>query len=188
MADAWRPRRMVGHLLVALRLSNEGAEGMTWTDERTDRLRELHAEGASCGAIARDLGGITRNAVIGKIHRLGLHRPDSINTNETKEPLRRRVADARSRRVRKVIRSFNGFMVMDIALPTLPIGKKHDGRAIPKAQRKSLLELRDRDCRFPFGEPGHPGFFFCGALTVSTLPYCAHHCSIAYAGIPARRR
>jgi GcrA cell cycle regulator len=179
---------VVSRLLVALRLSNEGAEAMTWTDERTDRLRELHAEGHSCGYIARDIGGITRNAVIGKIHRLGLHRLGSANAIESSDPPRRRVADARSKRVRKVIRNANGFMVMDIAMPISPIGSKHDGRAIPKTQRKSLVELRDRDCRFPFGEPGHPGFFFCGALAVTTLPYCAQHCSIAYAGIPARRR
>ena len=161
---------------------------MTWTDERTDRLRELHAEGHSCGYIARDIGGLTRNAVIGKIHRLGLHRPEGADTNEPKEQRRRNVADARSKRVRKVVRNANGFMVMDITMPTEPIGKTHDARAIPEAQRKSLLELRDRDCRFPIGEPGHPGFFFCGALTVATRPYCVHHCRIAYAGIPVRRR
>jgi GcrA cell cycle regulator len=159
---------MVGRLLVALRLSNEGAEAMTWTDERTDRLRELYAEGHSCGYIARDIGGLTRNAIIGKIHRLGLRRPEGADTNEPKEPRRRRI--------------------MDIALPRLPIGKNHDGRAIPKTQRKSLLELRVRDCRFPFGEPGYPGFFFCGAPTVNLRPYCAIHCRIVYLVPPARRR
>jgi len=160
---------------------------MTWTDARTDRLRELHAEGYSCGHIARDIGGLTRNAVIGKIHRLGLHRPESANTKEAKEPKRLRAAKARAERRRKVIRNANGFMIMDIELPTLPVGEQHDGSAIPKAQRKSLLELRERDCRFPFGEPGEAGFFFCGALTVTTLPYCSHHCNIAYS-MPGRRR
>jgi len=159
---------------------------MTWTDAQTDRLRELHAEGYSCGYIARDIGGMTRNAVIGKIHRLGLHRPGSADTKEAKEPKRFKVAKARAETRRKVIRNANGFMIMDITLPTLPVGKQHDGSAIPQLQRKSLLELRERDCRFPFGEPGSQNFFFCGALTVLTYSYCAHHCSIAYTGIPVR--
>jgi GcrA cell cycle regulator len=130
---------------------------MTWTDAQTDRLRELHAEGYSCGYIARDIGGLTRNAVIGKIHRLGLHRPGSANTKEAKEPKRFRAEKAEPETRRKVIRN-----------------------------AKSLVELRERDCRFPFGEPGQPGFFFCGALTVPAYPYCAHHCNIAYTGIPGR--
>jgi len=176
---------MVGRLLVALRLSNEGAEAMTWTDARTEQLKVLYADGCSASEIAFEIGGVTRNAVIGKIHRLHLNQYPSANVKEPKEP-RFRVAKAPAERRRKVIRNATGFMVMDITLPTLPVGKQHDGSAVPSAQRKSLLELRERDCRFPFGEPGQAGFFFCGALTVPTLPYCVDHCRVAYV-TPARR-
>ena len=160
---------------------------MSWTDAQTEQLKVLYADGCSASEIAFEIGGVTRNAVIGKIHRLQLNQYPSASAKQPKEP-RFRLAKARAERRRKVIRNANGLMVMDITFPTLPVGKHHDGRAIPQAQRKSLLELRERDCRFPFGEPGQPGFFFCGALTVTTYPYCAHHCSIAYTGIPVRRR
>ena len=138
---------------------------MIWTDEQTDRLKELYAEGRTCSYIARDLGSITRNAVIGKIHRLGLPKPTS----------RRRRA--------KVV----GNVVFDANINTIPLPELVSASEIvPEDRRKTLLELSPRDCRFPFGDPHDPDFHFCGARAVPTLPYCAHHLSIAYLRPPIR--
>ena len=146
---------------------------MSWTEARTDRLKELYAEGRSGGYIARDLGGITRNAVIGKIYRLGLRPTPDISAKP---------------RLAKVVRNRYAHRVIDVHPTTVPLPElKSESEVVPESQRKSVMELTARDCRFPFGDPGDADFYFCGAHAVPTLPYCAHHCRIAYAGIPVRR-
>ena len=99
-----------------------------WTDERVQKLRDMWTDGMSASQIANELGGVTRNAVIGKAHRLGLQKRPS------------------------------------------PI----------KRQGVSILDLKDRMCRWPNGHPGETGFHFCGKTTVQGMPYCNDHCLQAY--------
>jgi GcrA cell cycle regulator len=155
---------------------------LTWTDERTDVLKNRWADGISGGHIAAELG-ITRNAVIGKIHRLGLHRSMKAKAE----------AEAKTRRPRARTYSFSNDRVKALKTVKPPVaepelkfnGSKQDCSHIPIVGRKTLLQLDHNHCRFPFGDVGDPDFFFCGAETVSPLPYCAYHCRIAYT-IPTR--
>jgi GcrA cell cycle regulator len=110
---------------------------MTWTDERVDVLKQLWSEGKTASQIASVLG-ITRNAVIGKAHRIGVSRRPS--------PIKRRKPGA------------------------------------------TILELTDRMCKWPIGDPRDSDFRFCGKQTANGLPYCHDHCSQAYQQPSSRRR
>lgn len=138
---------------------------MTWTDARVALLRRMWADGCSASRIAEALGGTSRNAVCGKVDRLGLGRSGKPRPRRH-PPKRARIAKLRKparRRARRL----------------LP-GRRTEELVIPAAQRCSLIELRDDTCRWPIGDVGEPGFFFCGGQPVAGFPYCAHHCGIAY--------
>ena len=156
-----------------------------WTYERNELLKKLWVCGLSASQIACELGGITRNAVIGKVHRLGL-------SGRAKSP------SSTAPRPRKPPR------------PRIPtIGLKHPATAnkrllelpaycfepepelleniIPIGQRCSLLELNEGKCRWPIGDPEKEDFFFCGGKPVEHLPYCAYHSRLAYQPAADRR-
>ncbi len=163
---------------------------MAWTEDRVDVLKKLWAEGHSASQIAKQLGGVTRNAVIGKVHRLGLSgratpsrpvkRPPRLarpkpqimadGTVKTPAPARTLVASqaASERAVAKA--------AMD-ALPPLPQG---DGEAA------TVLTLRDSMCKWPIGDPADPAFAFCGRKADDGGPYCKEHAKVAFQ--PARKR
>jgi GcrA cell cycle regulator len=144
----------------------------TWTDARIDLLKRLWDEGVSLWLIAAALGGgISRNAVIGKIHRLALPRRG------------RKPAEARTRvRPGRVVRrppvawrrSLRG------ALPCAPVTLDQFNAAIPLEQRRALSQLTRSTCRWPVGEPGEQTVFFCGGLVEEGRPYCTGHCGFAY--------
>jgi GcrA cell cycle regulator len=151
--------------------------GQAWTAERIARLKELWGQGATADAIAQCLGGTSRSAVLGKIFRLRLGggaATPSVNSAAAQSvgssaaapppmprdivPVRRR---ARPRRYK----------------PRLPRQK-----AVP-ARGRTLLELTNETCRWPFGQPGTPRFHFCGVPAADLergLPYCEHHMRRAY--------
>jgi GcrA cell cycle regulator len=126
---------------------------MSWTDERIELLKTLWTDGLSASQIAAEMGGITRNAVIGKAHRLKL-------PGRTKK-----VPARRQPRVRIV--------------PPEPMPEIVDN-VIPLGQRRTLLELKEETCRWPIGDPGSADFFFCGGGARDGAPYCAGHCCVAY--------
>jgi len=138
-----------------------------WTNERTERLKQLHAEGYSSSQIAADLGGVTRNAVIGKVHRLGLSRPWVKKVRPEK----------RGKHVR-----LSALGHSDPAPKPLP---KHPDENIPLEQRKQLLQLRARHCKYPIGHPGEPGFFFCGG-PVHARSCCVEHFRRCYSKTPVQ--
>ena len=157
-----------------------------WTDERMTLLKKLHADGLSNGQIAAELGGISRNAVIGKSMRLGL-----INTGPSlsaKRPpgVTGRRRGAQFERKPRVIDNSD-------AAPRF-VSDGVDGSPdeldleIPVEQRRTLMQLTDKTCRWPIGHPREPGFFFCGGATATDSPYCSFHARRAYAGIPDRHR
>ncbi len=133
-----------------------GKSLMSWTDDRVKVLEQLWGEGKTAAEIAKELGeGVTRNAVIGKAHRLKLSsRMSPIQQNVKKVKSVQKVAPPITRRSRKV---------------PIFLGKE-----------LQMEDLRDKMCRWPNGEPEADNFSFCGCKTVEGSPYCEMHTSIAY--------
>jgi len=157
---------------------------MTWTDERVELLKKLWADGLSASQIAAQLGNITRNAVIGKVHRLGLSGRAKSPSSSVPRPRKPRAASM-LRISRPSIRGNTALaLAYDVELEPEP--EPYDN-IIPLGQRRTLLELNEATCRWPIGDPGHAEFFFCGGNTVTGLPYCAYHSRVAYQPAAARR-
>ncbi len=124
---------------------------MSWTDERVALLKQLWGEGKTAAEIAKELGeGVTRNAVIGKAHRLKLsHRASPIQQNDNVKP-----AEPKKK------------------LKPVPVVKASKG--------VKLADLKERMCRWPVGDPQNADFHFCGGQAVSGMPYCEEHARAAY--------
>ncbi|MGB0571237.1 MAG: GcrA family cell cycle regulator [Alphaproteobacteria bacterium] len=149
---------------------------MSWTDERVAMLRDLWAKGLSASQIAVQLGGVTRNAVIGKAHRLGLEsRPSPIRGNGTGSRRRNRAIDraleAKALRGTMADEEIGGEKIV-------PDG----GKCIPEAPIPPLARRSGdvSECLWPNGDPGDANFSFCGADNLPGRPYCAEHCAMAY--------
>lgn len=140
--------------------------GSSWTDERVVLLKKLWADGLSGNQIAVELGGITRNAVIGKVHRLGLTGRKT-STSSTGRPRIHRAAGS-MRRVPP--------QAMVAAEPEPEVIEAE----IPISQRLTLMNLTTETCHWPIGDPGSPDFFFCGGRALKKHPYCAHHSRVAH--------
>lgn len=152
---------------------------MTWTGERIELLKTLWAEGLSGSQIAEKLGGVTRNAVIGKAHRIGLSKRGEPKGEATAQRVRRR----KRRSAPRVAKPETIAAVAEDTPADPPIsGTSVDlppGDPDP-VKRLSVLELDETTCKWPIGDPGSPGFHFCGRRSGEGVPYCAHHCRIAY--------
>ena len=158
---------------------------MSWTDERVETLKKLWADGLSTSQIAGVLGGITRNAVIGKVHRLGLAGRAKSPTAAQQRPRKSRAHSHLMRVHRPSIRGNTALAhAFEIELDSEP---ELVDNIIPLGQRRTLLELNEDTCRWPIGDPGSADFFFCGGRTITGLPYCSHHSRIAYQPPNARR-
>jgi len=168
----------------------------SWTDERVEMLKKLWIEGLSASQIAAELGGITRNAVIGKVHRLGLQ-------GRVKQGINARIP--RAARPRKppqprgyALRIAGGFAPKSIT-PLQLEARLQEGFAaidasnivapeVKAVQRKTLLEVGSADCHWPIGDPGSADFYFCGGEAITGVSYCAYHARIAYRPAPTRER
>jgi GcrA cell cycle regulator len=167
-------------------LDQKRPELQTWTDERVELLKKLWADGLSASQIAGELGGITRNAVIGKVHRLGL-------SGRAKAPSSS-VPRQRKPRAPSMFRPPRTMMRGNTALAHMP-SYDYDlepepeliENIIPIGQRCTLLELDQEKCHWPIGDPGQPDFFFCGGKTNAGTPYCGYHGRVAYQPPAARR-
>ncbi len=208
---------------------------MSWTDERVELLKKMWTEGQSASQIAKELGGVTRNAVIGKVHRLGLSNrvggqvipgagplgeaeaemdaadakpvtletaaiaadpaedlsaedaplPDAINPEDdddapeperTMSPARRAIIPAGQ------------------PLPPQPSANEISPEALAKvnevekhAKKLTLMELTERTCKWPVGDPATPDFWFCGLPVQAGKPYCDAHVGVAFQPMSARR-
>jgi GcrA cell cycle regulator len=158
---------------------------MSWTDERVEVLTRLWAEGHSASQIAAELGGITRNAVIGKVHRLGLSGRAKSPSSAAPRPRKPR-GSAHMLRVSRPVMRGNTALAHAYELDMEPQAELVDN-VIPLGQRRSLLELTEETCRWPIGDPGTPDFFFCGGASITSLPYCAYHSRVAYQPANLRR-
>lgn len=145
------------------RASRKGDHGGAWDEDRVERLRKLLMLGKTASQIAHALGNVTRSAVIGKVHRLGL----ALNA-ETKSARDRRLDRARSSGKRRQAPKHPAAIRVMIPEP-MPVDCASD------VARKPLSDLDPGDCKFPVGHPGEPGFGFCASGRVEGLPYCAEH-------------
>jgi GcrA cell cycle regulator len=242
---------------------------MSWTDERVETLKRMWGEGQSASQIAKELGGVTRNAVIGKVHRLGLSNrvgdtsarddatdkqaaasatttpprgdaridariepriePRAETRTETRtEPkadlrpdsdVRNDAAATRTEAAPKpapvrhipapIATSASGAPILPIVLP-IPLRKAiiPAGQPLPpqpsaneispealasvrevekRAKRLSLMELTERTCKWPIGDPATEDFWFCGLPSVPGKPYCEAHVGVAFQPMSARR-
>ncbi|MFN3955343.1 MAG: GcrA family cell cycle regulator [Pararhodobacter sp.] len=220
---------------------------MSWTDERVEVLKKMWAEGKSASQIAKELGSVTRNAVIGKVHRLGLSsRTSSDSSSEAPattaadapataapatsaaESPRSRAAQAggqgatretqraETRRAEAATQTAEPVIEVPteapapasvVALPgrrpIVPAGQPlppqpsaHEispealanVREVEKsARRLSLMELTERTCKWPIGDPATEEFWFCGLPVVAGKPYCEAHVSVAFQPMQSRR-
>ena len=157
---------------------------MSWTDERVELLKKLWSDGLSASQIAAELGGITRNAVIGKVHRLGLS--GRAKSASSAAPRARKPRSTMLRMARASIRGNTALAhAYEIEVEALP---EPIDNIIPIGQRRTILELNEQTCRWPVGDPGSSDFFFCGGTTINGLPYCAYHSRVAYQPAGDRRR
>ena len=222
---------------------------MSWTDERVETLKKMWAEGQSASQIAKELGGVTRNAVIGKVHRLGLSNrvggapepvavaPGSVKprvpdaTMEAPEveapraepriepreapraaaarpepeeaPRAPRAEPAAEPRVSAAPRVEAAPAVVPLRkqivpagqpLPPQPSANEISPEALAsvrevekRAKKLSLMELTERTCKWPIGDPATDHFWFCGLPSQQGKPYCEAHVGVAFQPMSARR-
>lgn len=188
---------------------------MSWTDERIETLKTMWEAGQTASQIAEALGEVSRNAVIGKAHRLGLQaRPSPVKANEpaaepepvvvappppppTPPPAPASATEPRAETPQPVLRSVGpgGFVRQAPGEQQAPSTPAPPRRLVPAkpapeiAGKTSLLDLNDRICKWPLGHPGEPDFHFCGEKVNPGFPYCVQHCGHAYqAQLPRRDR
>jgi GcrA cell cycle regulator len=173
---------------------------MNWTDERVERLKRLWAEGLSASQIATQLGGVSRNAVIGKVHRLNL--PGRVKAGGTQATAR-----TAPKRTTSAPRAPN-FAARTTTNPTLTtphtVGVAAVARevetvqptefrapsnvVVPMSRKLSLTDLTERTCKWPMGDPLKDDFHFCGSDSADTSPYCKYHARLAYQPVNERRK
>lgn len=207
---------------------------MSWTDERVEKLKQMWTEGKSASAIAKELGGVTRNAVIGKVHRLGLsnragaapakaapkeHAKDAARPTATERPRAAEAAPETKRNqpdagATKGPEAETGTPAPETAasagtggavarrpvmtpgqpLPPQPSANEISPEALAtvrevekKALKLSLMELTERTCKWPIGDPATEEFWFCGLPAQAGKPYCEAHVGVAFQPMSSRR-
>ncbi len=152
-----------------------------WTEERVDTLKTLWADGYSASQIAAKLGGVSRNGVIGKVHRLNLSDRRTVVVTQR----RTRAETAADNRTRMLVKR--------AAAPPPRLEPSAEATRQPRIETRpakllTLFELTERTCKWPFGHPRNAGFGFCGAAKDRGQPYCGDHNAIAYRAPDPRRR
>ena len=153
---------------------------MSWTDERVEMLKKLWLEGHSASQIAKQLGGVTRNAVIGKVHRLGLSgratpsqparpafkAPRPARPLVSNPPILRRMAEHRP----------------------VPAAAPRPAPYVEAPGTATVLTLGAHMCKWPIGDPATDAFTFCGRRAGDGAPYCVEHARLAYQPQQARKK
>ena len=168
---------------------------MSWTNERVELLKKLWTDGLSASQIAGELGGVTRNAVIGKVHRLGLSGREKTAAPAAK-PRKARPASqpaSSSSRPASAQPQTQGAAALKMdAEPANVVAIKPQiepvAELVPISERATILTLTEWTCKWPIGDPSTADFYFCGRNSDVGVPYCAHHCKIAYQPVSDRRR
>ena len=204
---------------------------MSWNDERVDLLKKMWGEGQSASQIAKELGGVTRNAVIGKVHRLGLSNrngsgtvaaevevvveqevaavaePEAVKPAEptappgpdpvaeqAQEEEQEQADTADPRPAQSTVSRVRTIVPAGQPLPPQPSANEIDPEALAKvseiekkAKKLSLMELTERTCKWPVGDPATTDFWFCGLPVQAGKPYCEAHVGVAFQPISGRR-
>ena len=154
---------------------------MSWTDERVETLRRLWGEGLSASQIATELGGVSRNAVIGKVHRLGLEARNKSADDKSKD-------DAPAVDAAPEIEEEAPAPLEAANDPGSAPDLEDDEDVAPIPLKLKLTELTERTCKWPIGDPMHDNFHFCGHDADEGRPYCEYHSGLAFQPASERRR
>ena len=138
---------------------------MSWTLEKVEKLKELWSKGHTASQIAEALGDTTRNAVIGKAHRLNL---------EARAPSKQS-SSPKSRENRQVMRRSPAPMSRKAKFQSILLDKNFEAE-----NPKSLEELTENTCKWPIGHPNEEKFYFCGRKPEGEFPYCKLHVLYAF--------
>ena len=192
---------------------------MSWTDERVETLKKMWGEGQSASQIAKELGGVTRNAVIGKVHRLGLSNRAGSGGGASKAPAKEKPAAAAKPAPKPAAKAKPAAQVPAVKeeqeldengipisaarraiipagqpLPPPPSANEISPEALAKvsevektAKRISLMELTEKTCKWPVGDPATDDFWFCGLAVQQGKPYCEAHVGVAFQPMSSRR-
>jgi GcrA cell cycle regulator len=191
---------------------------MSWTDERVETLRQMWVDGKSASQIAKELGGVTRNAVIGMVHRLGLSNRGGnaeAGVEETRPPAVAAAASepaaivepepaydgspepeavAAAPRPARDLPPAARPRIPGQPLPPQPSGSEISAEALAnlaevakRARKLSLMQLTERTCKWPVGDPATEEFWFCGLPAAAGKPYCEAHVAVAFQPMSARR-
>lgn len=164
-----------------------------WTDDRVEMLRKLWAEGQSASQIAAQLGNVSRNAVIGKVHRLKLSSRGRASTAAPR-PKKQSAPKVQSSYVRSAPSrptvTTIGATALQIAFDAEPVARLRpiENIVVPMSRRLKLVELSERTCKWPNGDPLTEDFSFCGNDSAETGPYCTYHARVAFQPASERRR
>ena len=194
---------------------------MSWTDERVETLKKMWGEGQSASQIAKELGGVTRNAVIGKVHRLGLsNRAGSGGSTAKAAPKEKPAATVAAKPAAKpapkpkaapastppkeepeldengipISAARRAIIPAGQPLPPQPSANEISPEALAKvsevektAKRLTLMELTEKTCKWPVGDPATDDFWFCGLAVQQGKPYCEAHVGVAFQPMSSRR-
>ena len=189
---------------------------MSWTDERVELLKKMWGEGQSASQIAKELGGVTRNAVIGKVHRLGLSnrsggggtakaetkpkaeakaKPAAKTTKKPSAPEAAKPAPEPKAEARPAPTPARKQIIpAGQPLPPQPSANEIDPAALAKvseiekkAKKLTLMELTERTCKWPVGDSATEDFWFCGLPVQQGKPYCEAHVGVAFQPMSSRR-
>jgi GcrA cell cycle regulator len=170
---------------------------MNWTDERVEQLKKLWADGLSASQIAAQLGGVSRNAVIGKVHRLKLSGRGKTTSSQTRSKKVNTAASSQrsgstsSHMSGRVINRSVGATALQTEYSTdiePVVTRTVADVVVPISRKLELVELTERTCKWPVGDPLLPGFNFCGNDVGEGGPYCTYHSRLAYQPASDRRR
>jgi len=192
---------------------------MSWTDERVELLKKMWGEGQSASQIAKELGGVTRNAVIGKVHRLGLSNRAGTTTPAKPAAAKPKAAAAKPKveastaapkakakpaaaapaepaapAPRPNLPARRAIIPAGQPLPPQPSANEIPAEALAKvsevekkAKKISVMELTEKTCKWPIGDPATEEFWFCGLPAQTGKPYCEAHVGVAFQPMSSRR-
>ena len=138
---------------------------MSWTEEKVTKLKELWGKGNTASQIAEIIGGISRNAVIGKAHRLNLSAKIKTRTAASNKNFENSLEEKNIKTKKFTRGKFKSLIIEKDFEPENP---------------KQLEELTDNDCKYPIGHPNEKDFYFCGRNSLKDFSYCKLHLLYAY--------